>query len=65
MTRRGTPERCQADRDRSKAYYKGGPKPINHWEISGSLARGLLMTVYPFLSSARRAQVKAALSSAA
>jgi hypothetical protein len=40
------------------------PRPINSWEVSASLARGLLMTIYPFMSSARSKQIRAALLAA-
>lgn len=33
---------------------------VNTWDLSGPRARGFLMTIYPFLSPHRRAQIRAA-----
>lgn len=39
----------------------GVPKPINNWGVSGSLARGVMMTIYTFMSTRRRQQIERAL----
>lgn len=36
-------------------------QPINEWRTSGSRARGIMMTVYPFMGSRRKAQIRMAL----
>jgi len=36
-------------------------RPIYNWYLSGVAARGLMMTLYPMMSSARKAQIRTAL----
>jgi hypothetical protein len=35
--------------------------PINYWGITGSRARGLMMTLYSFMTARRKAQIRKAL----
>jgi hypothetical protein len=39
----------------------GVPKPINNWGIYGSMARGVMMTIYTFMSAYRRQQIELSL----
>ena len=36
----------------------GSPKPINNWAVYGSLARGVMMTIFTFMSETRKRQIE-------
>lgn len=41
---------------------RGQQKPYWHWQTSGARARGIMLTIYPWLSARRRGQVTRALA---
>lgn len=44
------------------AKYQGKPYPIHHWYLNGARGRGLLYTMYTWLSPRRRLQARKALA---
>lgn len=45
----------------TKTRQRGNCKPISEWRASGARARGIAMTLYPFMSERRRGQIRAGL----
>jgi len=46
---------------KSSNKYKERTWTVDHWQVYGSRARGVMMTLYKLLSTKRQAQVRAAL----
>lgn len=47
---------------RRGAIHKSQPSPVWQWYVSGSRARGIMMTLYSLMSAKRKAQIRHALA---